>query len=119
LTRSQSLLHQVNPSNKTILIALQRSDGSSSQSLLHQVNPSNEQRSYTKGEEEGEVAIPSSSGQSFQRGHTLRNIVAPRWSQSLLHQVNPSNEKELESLRKQITVAIPSSSGQSFQRHLD
>ena len=111
-----------------------------SQSLLHQVNRSNRlKRCPSFGRRK--VAIPSSSGQSFQRESKSRVSRRPGTvSQSLLHQVNRSNQNRtpvytgvprcrnpffIRSIvpttggRRFVcwaSVAIPSSSGQSFQR---
>ena len=86
---SQSLLHQVNRSNQIVLLFL--------------VNRFS-------------LAIPSSSGQSFQLGYFFEKDAPPTNSQSLLHQVNRSNEGLTQTrAMKNCKLAIPSSSGQSFQ----
>ena len=62
------------------------------------------------------LAIPSSSGQSFQRCLATISLQEQSPSQSLLHQVNRSNEIERGKILISMELAIPSSSGQSFQQ---
>ena len=85
-----------------------------SQSLLHQVNPSNEWLDDSQPFPFF-VAIPSSSGQSFQHIHRHKvGFPFPSRNPFFIRSILPTIGKLTISC-KMADVAIPSSSGQSFQ----
>ena len=67
-----------------------------SQSLILQVNPFNKPTACQLKRFLQIVAIPYSSGQSFQHGRAISRTFAHSKSQSLIHQVNPSNRKFID-----------------------